>query len=87
MEESKLTEIINEELNSYEKLLLSSVKEGCEITYINHIAEKYDQDADEVLNRSLDLFNYYMKNNVDEYQSKVMSLYKTHEQILRKCLK
>lgn len=87
MKKQELENIILEELNSYEKYLMQSVRDNSEFQYLEHIAEKYSLNKDVVINKNLDIFNWYMRNNVDEYQAKVMSLYNTHEQVMRHCLK
>lgn len=87
MKKHELDEIVLEELNSYEKYLLQSVNDNSEFQYLEHIAEKYSLDKQVVIDKNLDIFNWYMRNNVNEYQSKVMSLYLTHEQVMRKCIK
>lgn len=86
-QKTDLDNIILTELNSYDKYLQSSVKDNKEFEYLDHIADKYCFDRKEVIDKSLDVFNWYMRNDVNEYQAKIMSLYKTHEFILRKCLK
>ena len=87
LDKRELDEIVTEELNSYESYLLQSVNDNSEFKYLEHIAEKYSLDKNVVIDKNLDIFNWYMKNNVDEYQSKVMSLYLTHEQVMRECIK
>ena len=87
MKKHELDEIITEELNSYDVYLQCCVRDNKVFEYLEHIADRYSLEKQVVVNHNLDVFNWYMKNNVDEYQSKIMSLYLTHEQIMRKCLK
>ena len=87
MKKKELDAIIIEELNSYEKYLMQSVNDNSEFQYLEHIAEKYSLDKKVVIDKNLDIFNWYMRNNVNEYQAKIMSLYLTHEQVMRHCIK
>jgi len=88
LEKNELENIVNEELNCYKKHMLQCVHENSIFTYLKHLAEKYSVNEQRVIEKNLDIFNWYMrKNNVDKYQSKLMALYKTHEQIMKECIK
>lgn len=79
----KLDELIITEINSYDVYLNSCVSESKEFEYLEHLANRYEAPVSAVIDHNFDVFNWYMKNGVDEHQSKVMSLYLTHEHIMR----
>ena len=84
---NELEDLVLTELNAYNTYLLRCVKDNKEFEYLEHIADKYEVKKDFVFNHNFDVFNYYMKNGVDEFQSKKMSLYVTHDYLVREWLK
>lgn len=87
MNDVDLEKLVAEELNNYDTYLHSCVKEHKIDEYLNHIADKYKVSKDSVFKYNSKVFNNYMFNNTNENQSKIMSLYKTHETFIRKYLK
>ena len=87
MKKEKLEDVVREELHYYSEELENSVRDNKVFNYLDMLADRYDLSQERVYNKNLDIFNWYMKNGVSEVQSKTMSLYLTHEQIMRECLK
>lgn len=84
---SEIEDMVNEELRAHEDFLKKCFNNNRPFDYLKHVAKHHGFNEQYVFDDALDRFSYYSSMGASSYRAFYLSVCRTHELIVRDCLK